>query len=128
MIDAHFWQAYCDPYFKFENRIPTGDFVIITANNPASYRLEEQENLIRNKCLQCDLAPHILHNVLVGNEDFSWSEASFASSISVQLAIELAQKYQQNAIYFVQDEQLKLLSCLPDRTIINLGKWGHRIR
>ena len=128
MIDAHFWRSYCDPYFKFENRIPTGDFVIITANNPASHKLSEQENLIRNKCLQCDLVPYISHEVLVGNADFSWAEMSFACAISVPQAIELGLKYQQNAIYFVQDEQLNCLSCLPDRTKINLGNWRHRIR
>ena len=128
MIDAHFWQAYCDPYFKFENTIPIDDFVIITASNPASQRLTKQENCIRNRCLQCDLSQFKTHGVLVGNSDFSWSESSFASKISLPLAIELARKYQQNAIYFVQDTQLNLLSCLPDRTKINLGEWLHRIR
>lgn len=128
MIDAHFWQAYCDPYFKFENTIPTGDFVIVTANNPASQRLSDHENLLRNSRLQCDLALYKYSQVLVGNGDFSRSEISFASVISVPLAIELGRKYQQNAIYFVQDEQLNLLSCLPDRTKINLGEWRYRIR
>ncbi|OLQ85635.1 hypothetical protein BIY22_14115 [Vibrio panuliri] len=128
MIDAHFWKAYCDPYFKFENTIPTGDFVIVTANNPESQRLPDQENLIRNRCLQCDLALHNFAIVVVGNVDFSWCEEIFASPIPINLAIELGQKYQQNAIYFVQDDQLYLLSCLPDRTKINLGEWRHRIK
>ncbi len=128
MIDAHFWQAYCDPYFKFENRIPTGEFVIITAQNPASKKLSEEENCIRNKCLQCDLEQYNFEFVSVGNNDFSWAEESFVCRISLSFAIELARKYQQNAIYFVQEEQLFLLSCLSDRTNINLVNWLHRIR
>ncbi|WP_241210342.1 DUF3293 domain-containing protein [Vibrio ichthyoenteri] len=128
MMDAHLWQIYCDPYFKIDKMFNLNDFVVITASNPQSYKLSDHENSIRNKHLSCDLSNFTLHEIWVGDGDFDWFEASFAVEIPLPFAIELAHKYQQNAIYFVQDGQLFLLSCHADRTQIDLGEWRYRLR
>jgi len=128
MIDAQLWQAYADPYFKFASPPPQQDFAIVTACNPYSKLCSEQENGLKNSQLRSDVCRKVCVDVLVGNEDFSWAEASFAIVITKQQSIDLAQKYHQNAIYFVQGKQLFLLSCLPDRTEINLGEWLFRLR
>ncbi|MDA0148696.1 DUF3293 domain-containing protein [Vibrio sp. LaRot3] len=128
MIDAELWQAYSDPYLKFSAPFPEQDFAIITASNPHSVICSEQENGLKNSHLRRDVRRKVCVSVVVGNEDFSWSEESFAIVISKQQAIDLAQKYHQNAIYFVQGKRLFLLSCLADRTEINLGEWLFRLR
>ncbi|WP_434997108.1 DUF3293 domain-containing protein [Vibrio scophthalmi] len=128
IMDAHLWKIYCDPYFKFDKIIELNDFVVITASNPKSVKLSDGENSIRNKHLSDDLQHFHPVKLWVGNYDFSWFEEGFAAQISLSIAVELAHKYQQNAIYFVQDGQLFLLSCRSDKTQIDLGEWCHRLR
>ncbi|GAL24090.1 hypothetical protein JCM19239_3073 [Vibrio variabilis] len=48
-------------------------------------------------------------------------EASFSVDITLLQACELAQKYEQNAIYWVENGVLFLVSCDENRTQQNLG-------
>ncbi|MGD8112073.1 DUF3293 domain-containing protein [Vibrio sp. TRT 17S01] len=128
MIDAQLWQAYCDPYFRFERSVKFAEFAIITAWNPNSKWRSEKENCLNNQLLLQDINHNQYIEVVVGDEQFSWSEASFAVEMSRSEAICLARRYQQNAIYYVQREALWLLSCLSDRTELELGSWKQRLR
>lgn len=126
-IDAKLWQAYSDPYFRFEGKIKYENFAIITAWNPQSVWLSPNENYRNNQNLAAEIGHTCCMLVDVGNFDFSWYEQSFAAEISQSRALELGQKYGQNAIYYVHREQLFLLSCLEQKQAkVLLGEWQHR--
>jgi hypothetical protein len=129
IVDAQMWQAYCDPYFRFERDIEYQNFAIITAWNPGSVWVSTQENHRNNRHLAAEIGHTCCISVDVGNHDFSWSEASFAASISQSQALELGRKYGQNAIYYVEREILYLLSCLDKKQPrVLLGDWRPRCR
>ena len=128
MIDAQLWAAYCEPYFQFSDEMTSDFFAVITAWNPASQRVSNEENLRNNQRLALEISHTNYVDVLVGDEAFTWKEASFAVAIERELAIELGRKFGQNAIYYVENNQLYLLSCLPDATSLSIKGWQSRIR
>ncbi|MFB9217696.1 DUF3293 domain-containing protein [Vibrio sinaloensis] len=129
MIDAQLWGEYLDPYFRFEQRPNVGSFAIVTAWNPASIWLSQEENRRNNQQLRQEIGHTYCVDVLVGNESFSWAEASFAISVNVQRGIELGRKFSQNAIYYVENDCLTLHSCLPDEgSAIITTDWRQRCR
>jgi len=127
-IDAQLWQAYCDPYFRFEQQLVCDQFAIITAWNPGSIWLSKVDNDINNQRLAQEMSHTCWCNVQVGNEDFSWMEQSFAVQIGQGKARELGRKYGQNAIYYVEGETLYLLSCIEEQSKVSLGNWRSRCR
>ena len=42
-------------------------------------------------------------------------EASFAVKVDMRLALDIAKEFQQNAIYYIENKELFLVSCLPMR-------------
>lgn len=127
-IDHQLWLAYRDPFFKFVQPIAFECFAIITAWNPRSVWLSKSDNERKNQYLAQDISHTCWCKVLVGNADFSWMEESFAAQVSQKAAIQLGQKYQQNAVYYVEGETLYLLSCLEDNHEVALGSWRSRCR
>lgn len=128
MIDAELWQAYCDPYFSFSAPPKSATFAIITAWNPRSVCLSESDNDLNNQHLAQEIDHTCYTSVRVGNQNFTWSEASFAVDISLEQALILGQKYHQNAIYYVEGEWLYLVSCLEEQSKVLLGRWQDRCR
>ncbi|MBW3697100.1 DUF3293 domain-containing protein [Vibrio sp. T187] len=55
-----------------------------------------------------------------------WIEESYAVVMEVEHAIRLAQKYHQNAIYYVSEKQLFLQSCIGDKQHECLGDFHSR--
>lgn len=128
MIDAQVLAAYLDPYFQFRDDIASDTFAIVTGWNPASRWLSKDENRRNNQQLRQEI-DHTYHvEVLVGNRDFSWVEESFAIEMDRENAIELGKRFNQNAIYFVEKEQLYLLSCLSERYCQKIERWRERCR
>ncbi len=125
-IDAQLLAAYSDPYFRFRHKCLCDSFAVITAWNPSSERLATNENKIKNQRLRQEINHNYFVEVLVGDKTFSWVEESFAVDISELEAINLARKFGQNAIYFVEGKTLYLISCLEDNSKLELGEW--RIR
>ncbi|MDN3684270.1 DUF3293 domain-containing protein [Vibrio sinaloensis] len=70
MIDAQLWGEYLDPYFRFEQRPNVGSFAIVTAWNPASIWLSQEENRRNNQQLRQEIGHTYCVDVLVGNESF----------------------------------------------------------
>ncbi|USD40665.1 DUF3293 domain-containing protein [Vibrio sp. SCSIO 43135] len=126
MIDAYLWEAYSDCYFRFSNHCTEPCFAIVTAWDPASKLMPYQYNFVKNQHLQQSLNCYSWTKVLVGDQQFSWSEESFAVAISSQKAVALGKQYQQNAVYYVEHGELFLLSCLKDKTVKHLGKLVER--
>ncbi|MEH0742149.1 DUF3293 domain-containing protein [Vibrio cholerae] len=125
-INAQLWQAYREPFFRFLSP-PLGDaFAIVTAWNPASQRLTLEQNRLRQQAMITSLGGAAWSEVLVGDRRFEWSEESLAVTMPMQTALSLANRFGQNAIYYVQGETLILVSCLPDGRQESLGQWRTR--
>lgn len=52
--------------------------------------------------------------LLAGNRNFSHSEASFIVECSLPEALEIAAEFEQNAIFWVEQDRLSLVPCLLD--------------
>lgn len=120
-IDAQLWRVYSSVAMRFLAEWESDSYAIITACNPRSRKLSNNENCIKNRKLERDLADFHFASVNVGDPSFEWVEASFAVDIPFSQACELAQKYEQNAIYWVENGVLFLVSCDEDQTKKNLG-------
>lgn len=120
-IDARLWRAYSNIAMRFLSRWECSSYAIITACNPRSQKLSDEANCIKNRMLEQDLLGFHYGRVNVGDPSFDWVEASFSVDITLLQACELAQKYEQNAIYWVENGVLFLVSCDENRTQQNLG-------
>ncbi|KJY82174.1 hypothetical protein TW81_13785 [Vibrio galatheae] len=127
-ISDELWRAYSDPYFRFEREVDYQRFAIVTAWNPASVWLSKLDNDKRNQHLAKEISHTCYCHVQVGNKDFSWIESSFAIPISPKQAIFIGRKYGQNTIYYIEGDQLFLLSCLAKQNRLSLGNWRRRCR
>lgn len=115
-IDAYLWRAYSEICIEFITEWDSENYVIITAWNPQSRKLSNELNRIKNLDLEQRLKIYDYQNVKVGNPSFSWVEDSFAVEMTLAQGCELAQKYQQNAIYWVENGVLFLVSCDESQT------------
>ncbi|EKM30065.1 hypothetical protein VCHENC02_4182 [Vibrio harveyi] len=59
--------------------------------------------------------------VTVGDQTFEWFEESYAAELAPQAAIDLANQFQQNAIYYVIDDELYLIACSEPEVLHKLG-------
>ncbi|GAL37988.1 hypothetical protein JCM19240_2912 [Vibrio maritimus] len=127
-IDAQLWSAYSSIAMRFLTEWECDSYAVITACNPRSRKLSDEENCIKNRELERNLADFCHVSVNVGDPSFEWVEASFAVDIPFSQACELAQKYEQNAIYWVENGVLFLVSCDEDQTKKNLGLLSQYVR
>jgi len=91
------------------------EYFLITAWNPFSKKLSVVENLKRNELLLEDLRTlgAELMRAIGRSPDWEWFEESFAvKKVSLELLIDLAKKYEQNAIFHINKGQRKVISCL----------------
>ncbi|MGF1696749.1 DUF3293 domain-containing protein [Vibrio lamellibrachiae] len=127
MIDAYLWGVYGDPYFDFSSTPHSNNYAIITGWNRFGKKQSHQDNLLQNEQLLAAAPTVEVVNVLVGNRDFTWYEESYAVAIDRIAALELASKCAQNAIYYVEDGELILLSCI-DHAETSIGRLNARCR
>ncbi|HAS6182993.1 TPA: DUF3293 domain-containing protein [Vibrio vulnificus] len=127
-VDASLWHAYSASFFHFNDEWQSDRFAIITAWNPASILQSKKENCINNQKLKTKINTRRFCSVLVADKACSWSEESFAVEINLNYALNLAREFQQNAIYFVEQGELFLVSCLSDERKESLGPFDQRIR
>ncbi|MDR9828375.1 DUF3293 domain-containing protein, partial [Vibrio sp. FNV 38] len=85
--------------------------VVVTAWNPFSQELDIQENTDNNQVLEREIEHRCYSKVLVSNENMSWSEESFVVETSLEEGLLLAEKYEQNAIYWVMNQHVFLVYC-----------------
>ena len=115
MSDKGLWQVYGNAKFRpLHSPLPKVPFAVITAHNPRSQIVSDRQNQANQQGLIKELSAlgHSYSQVLVGNEDFSYSEPSLAVAMAKSDAIALGKRYQQNAIYWVENGSLYLLPCL----------------
>ena len=134
-IDQRMWDAYKDVCFFvnqkldffLDKELQASEFCIITACNPHSVLLSDTENRAANRALEQDLLTTKYATILVGDCEKSWTEASYAAEISRVDSTKLAKKYRQNAIYYVQNDQLYLIPCVDcGRSEVQIGRFSQR--
>ncbi|ASA55172.1 DUF3293 domain-containing protein [Vibrio gazogenes] len=125
-IDDRLWQAYASTHFLFSQPLPGPEFSIITAWNPRSCRLSYQDNKANNERLCQQFNTSRWTPVLAGDAAFEWVEESFAVAICLELALNLGRKFEQNAIFYVQNKTVFLHSCIDSRCD-ELGVLSERI-
>lgn len=103
------------------------NFAIITAWNPHSCRASDSENKQANASLLRKLQNFNYCKLLVGDLKRIWLEESFAVEIPQNLALELAVHYKQNAIYYVHNDRLYLISCIENSVSEKIGYLSQKI-
>lgn len=91
------------------------EYFVITAWNPFSKQLSLDENRRRNSELENDLlAVNAEMLKAIGrSNDWKWFEESLAvRNMSLSEIVQVARKYQQNAIFHVTTEGRKVISCI----------------
>jgi len=127
IIESNLWHAYAASFFNFKELPNQHSFIIITAWNPRSAILSIEENRTKNQLLLTDLQGYEWTLGIVGDESFTWCEESYAVALELEQAINLARKFEQNAIYRVSGNRLFLHSCLEDHQQECLGEFQSRI-
>ncbi|XEI31812.1 DUF3293 domain-containing protein [Aeromonas veronii] len=120
------WEKYKKICFMAPFEVPGWPaFAIITAWNPASVRVSERRNRRRERALWRHLTAY-LQMPVVGpfwgaDPNERWQESSLAVALSLPQARQLAARFGQNALYWVEDGQLWLVPVLTDKSAVCLG-------
>jgi len=124
-ISTSLWQAYSETIFYLNVPIYYTKYVIVTACNPFSIRGSEHDNRNRNTKLLKRLEGENFVSLFAGDRKKQWLEESFAVEISLQKGLNLARDFEQNAIYYVENDELWLLSVDENREY--LGKMSQKL-
>ncbi|WBA15243.1 DUF3293 domain-containing protein [Salinivibrio proteolyticus] len=108
------WKTYQQIAFRAPQAPSVRSFAILTAFNPRSQPLSEKENQLRNRQLVDEMEKAGIRYWAMngGAPDGSWFEPGFAVALNQDEAIALAKTWQQNAIYWVEEDTLWLLPAL----------------
>ena len=117
-IDAGLWKAFDDTTLEFVvsvselKQLGWERYFVITAWNPFSQKLSLEENRARNRDLVDDLLLFEMpfSRVIGHSSTWDWFEESFAVK-DQEKAIGLGRKYEQHAIFEIQNEERKILRC-----------------
>lgn len=126
-INSKLWRHYRDVYFFINSELNLSQFAIITAWNPYSIKLSKEQNEKKNNALEQKFNDFNYCKLLVGDLKRTWLEESFAVEIPQNLAIELGKMVNQNAIYYVKNNQLYLISCLENNGSEMIGTLSQKI-
>ena len=88
-------------------------FAIVTAHNPMDMLLDEFKNCERNEKLREDLLQSdFIHREIIGcSEDHIHQELSFVVKCNLKQAIQMGNKFEQRAIFWVEDNKLEIVDC-----------------
>ena len=108
-----------------------GSFAIVTACNPGEM-LGASENRSRadqlQRCLKGDERVRRFCNIEGCSPDLGHREASLAVwGLSLEQALELGRLWKQNAIFWVDEDQLTVVGCRSGREVA-LGNFLERLR
>ncbi len=121
------WRKYQNITFEARQHPVYHCFAILTAFNPRSIVLTHSDNVKRNITLEKNLImlTDAWMPICCRSLDRCWTEPSFAVDLSCKQAFELAAMFEQNAIYWVENNRLYLVPVLLEGIETqNLGKWS----
>ena len=104
-------------------------FAIVTAHNPMDIRLDELENKERNEILRKDLLlSDFIHREIIGcSEDHTHQELSFVVKCKLKQAIQIGNKFEQRAIFWVEENKLQIVDCKTLKSY-DLGSFKRRLQ
>lgn len=97
---------YATTVFLYCKPVPFRQFAIITACNPNGEILAEQTNKKLNISLSQQITQYEYVEIIGASPDLSHQEPSFAIAMELAKAQALAKRLQQNAIFWVQDDEV----------------------
>lgn len=108
--NSSLWLSYQTILFRSGQQPDFPYFAILTAFNPESKPLSDAENLKRNAELIKEMQQSNITFVALngGAPDGSWFEPGFAVFLPLDKAKKLASKWGQNAIYWVEGDDVYL--------------------
>lgn len=129
----HLWQCYQNPLFLLTQSLSCDvPFAIITAHNPAATRLTPSQNRLLDRQLLREIEQLMCpYRALIGAApDLSHMEKSWAILIDKNTAVTLGFKFNQLAIYFVDNGELSLVPCClaGDVEAVSLGRFTGFVR
>ncbi|MFM4950982.1 DUF3293 domain-containing protein [Aeromonas dhakensis] len=127
MVDMNLWENYRKICFIAPFSAPKWPaYAIVTAWNPASRQLGMRRNTRRQRALRRAIAAmpgwQVMGPCRGSSLDESWQESSLLLACPRSEAIRLAARFGQNAIYWVEQEELWLLPVLLAGEPHNLGR------
>ena len=104
-------------------------FAIVTAHNPMDMRLDEFKNNERNEILRKDLLQsNFIHREIIGcSEDHTHQELSFVVKCKLKQAIQMGNKFEQRAIFWVEENKLQIVDCKTLKSY-DLGSFKKRLQ
>lgn len=121
---------YSQTKFIFRNvdsRPLPNPFAIITAYNPKSQITDESQNRDLNNALESELSQVRYEPIIGASPDLTHQEPSFIVQLSKPAAIGLARKYNQNAIFWVERDELHVVPVLMDADEVTVGTFRARV-
>ena len=121
-------------YFETVFRLPdqsgqtTSTFAIVTAYNPMDEPCSVQINHAADEALKALLDDEKLEafRAIGGSLDMSHAEPGWAIATSLPVALEIARRFHQRALWWIENGELHLVNC-SDPTPILLGCFSDRI-
>ncbi len=124
------WESYKTSIFLCHQALNCNvDFAIISAQNPAGTTEHPYLNLRRDNELQACLNQQRLpYRLVIGSApDMSFQEKSWIVLCDKARAINLALRFEQNAIYWVERGELFLVPVLLQQHEESLGRFSERL-
>lgn len=116
----------------FESSLPTcewpAQFAIVTAYNPRGKSSDLEENQQRDRALHelLDSRGERHWCVTGGSPDRSHQEPGYGIQITFDAAVALGRKVQQEAIFWIDNNELTLVSCATSKSV-SLGRFKLRL-
>lgn len=110
------WGHYSSSVFYVDELPVIESFAIITGWNPKSVKKSDERNFSYNQKLMSEIKSRSLRfSKIVGSDrEGRWFEESFAVEMPLTEAVELAKQFEQNAIYYVDCDRVRLVPALLD--------------
>ncbi|QYJ85532.1 DUF3293 domain-containing protein [Shewanella mesophila] len=126
----HFWHCYQQTQFLLTQTFsPLLSFAIITAHNPRGEILTPSQNRLLDRQLQRHIVKlqYPYRSVVGCSLDKQHMEKSWAIPMDKLDAVALARVFNQNAIYYVEEDLLQLVPCLINYSELSLGSFSARV-
>lgn len=103
-------------------------FAIITACDPNGVTADAESNAVRDGRLASLLKERSLRHwrATGGSPDFTHAEPGYAVEVSIQGALQIGRLFEQEAVFWIEDDELILVDCRTEATQ-RLGSWRNRI-
>ena len=119
---------YATTVFLCPETVPYEQFAVVTACNPSGQILPENENKKLNILLKRQITQYDYIELVGASPDLLHQEASFAIHMPLSKAKQLAIEFHQNAIFWVQNNEVYIESAGLYFHQVAIGSFEQRCR